>query len=104
MKVHVALASFIFTLCAATASAEMSQGVVAVGERGCLKSDKIVIYTKRDFVIAEVHSGFFDKDDFVVGDLNSYGFKNVLVNGRSGKIYVDDYMLSREQAAEKCYK
>ena len=68
------------------------------------KNDLVVIYTSSGYVIAEQYSGSFDKDDKVVGALNSYGFKDVLVNGRSGRLYIDDFMLSRDRAAEKCFR
>jgi hypothetical protein len=39
----------------------------------------------------------------IVGEIRSYGFKDVFYpdSGRSGRIYVDDYMLSRSSAIEK---
>jgi hypothetical protein len=86
------------------AVAQVVSGVVVVGERGCRKRDKIVLYTNLGFVIAEVYSDSFYKDDQVIGELNSYGFKDVLVNGRSARLYIDDYMLSRDRAAEKCFR
>jgi len=44
-----------------------------------------------------------DEGDSISGDLRSYGFKDVfyLNRGRQGRVYVDDYMLSRERAIEK---
>lgn len=86
------------------ANAEMVQGVVVVGERGCKKYDVIVIQTNLGYVIAEVFSGMFDKGDIVVGDLNSFGFHDVLVNGMSGNLYIDDYFLGRNDAAKKCFR
>jgi hypothetical protein len=43
------------------------------------------------------------KGDSIVGVLNGYGFKDVFYpeSGSSGRIYVDDYMLSRDRAIEK---
>lgn len=98
--------AFLSILCVfnSTCNAEMVQGVVVVGERKCSKYDAIVIYTNMGYVAAEVYSGNFDKDDIVIGDLNSYGFKDVLVNGRSGRLYIDDYMLNKERAASKCWR
>lgn len=87
-----------------TFAGNMVEGVVVVGERGCKKNDVVVIYTNNGYVIAEQYGGSFDKNDKVVGDLNSYGFTDVLVNGISGQLYIDDYMLSRSRAAEKCFK
>jgi hypothetical protein len=103
-KSNFFLAMFLFVLWGTQASAEMVQGVVVVGERGCSKRDYIVISTAQGFVYAQQWSGSFDKDDVVVGRLNSYGFKDVLVNGRSARLWIDDYMLSRSSAADKCYR
>ena len=98
------LATFLFVLWGTQASAGMVQGVVVVGERGCDKRDYIVISTAQGFVYAQQYSGSFDKDDQVVGELNSYGFKDVLVNGSSARLWIDDYMLSRSRAADKCFR
>ncbi len=39
----------------------------------------------------------------IVGEIRSYGFKNVFYpdSGATGRVYVDDYMLSRSTAVEK---
>jgi len=41
--------------------------------------------------------------DSILGDLKTYGFKDVIYpeTGNSGRLYVDDYMLSRSRALEK---
>ncbi len=83
--------------------AKSFEGVVVVGERGCKASDYIVIYTDMGYVYAQQYSGSFDKDDEVVGDLNNYGFKDVLVNSSSGRLWIDDYMMSKSKVAEKCF-
>ncbi len=43
------------------------------------------------------------KGESIVGELRSYGFKDVFYpdSGRSGRVYVDDYMLSKSSAIEK---
>lgn len=56
-----------------------------------------------DFVYAQQYSGSYDSEDEVIGELNSYGFKDVLVHSSSGKLYIDDYKMSKSQAAEKCF-
>lgn len=99
-----ALAVVLSGLSIATFAESMVEGVVVVGERGCKKYDLVVIDTNDGYVLAEQYGGSFDKGDKVVGALNSYGFKDVLVNGRSGRLYIDDYMLSRDRAAEKCFR
>jgi hypothetical protein len=40
-------------------------------------------------------------DDTLVGDISSFGMKNLLVNGRATKAWVEDFMLSRSSAVEK---
>ena len=85
------------------ANAQMVKGVVVVGERGCQKRDYIVIDTNLGFVYAQQYSGSFDKGDIVTGELNGYGIKEVLVNSSSGRLWIDDYMLSKSRASEKCF-
>lgn len=97
------IVAILITVFSSNVSAGMVQGVVVVGERGCGKRDYIVIETNSGFVYAEQYSGSFDKGDTVVGDLNSYGFQDVLVNSTSGRLWIDDYMLGKSKAAEKCF-
>ena len=44
-----------------------------------------------------------DEGDEIVGTIKSYGFKDVFYpnKNRSGRVYVDDYMLSQSRALEK---
>ncbi len=77
-------------------------GIVVAGEGDCRRSDRVVIATKNGFTLAEQYRGTFDKDHKVFGELNRYGFKDVLVNNRNGRIYVDDYDVSRNRAVEWC--
>lgn len=79
-------------------------GVVAVGEGDCKKSDRIVIATRMGFTLAEQWRGTFYKDYRVFGELNRYGFKDVQVEGRDGRIYIDDYQASEERAKEWCFE
>jgi hypothetical protein len=78
-------------------------GVVAVGEGKCQRPDRVVIATNLGFTLGEQYSGNFDKDDKVYGALNSYGFKDVLVNESAGRLYIDDYMASRDKAKTWCF-
>jgi hypothetical protein len=43
------------------------------------------------------------KGESIVGELSGYGFRDVFYpeSGTSGRVYVDDYMLSRDSAIEK---
>jgi hypothetical protein len=84
------------------AFAGMEEGVVVVGERGCAKGDRIIVATNMGYVVAQVYTGYFDKGDQVIGELNSYGLHDVEVNGSSGSFYVDDYGLNKSRAAEEC--
>ena len=80
----------------------MVQGIVVAGERDCSRSDRIMIETRGGYVVGEVYSGFFDRGDTVIGELHSFGTKNVRVNGRNGRLYIDDFYLSRSSAIGKC--
>lgn len=87
------------------ADASFIKGVVVVGERGCVKRDYVVIDTNLGYIYAQQFSGSFDKGDIVVGELNSFGFKDVSINtSRKGRLWIDDFMLSRSRAAEKCFQ
>ena len=81
-----------------------SAGVVAVGEGDCKKNDRVVIATRMGFTLAEQWRGRFYKDYRVFGELNRYGFKDVQVEGRDGRIYIDDYQASEDRAKEWCFK
>jgi len=75
-------------------------GTVAVTTRGCLS--RYVVDTPSGYVLAEWYGGHDpDRGDTVEGDLNSYGFKDVLINGSSSRAYIDDYMLSRDSVIRK---
>lgn len=78
-------------------------GVVVVGEGECSKRNKVVIETNMRFSLVEQYSGKFARGDKVVGDLNGYGFKDVLVNGRAGRVYVADYRAYKDKATRWCY-
>ena len=65
-----------------------------------------------DYFIADGPNGYYvlewyggydpDKGDGIFGEIRSYGFKTVIYsNGREGRVYVDDYALSRSSALEK---
>lgn len=79
-------------------------GVVAAGEGDCKQNDRIVIETRRGFTLAEQYRGTFDKDDKVFGELSRYGFKDVQVRSGSGRIYIDDYDVSEDQARKWCFE
>lgn len=56
------------------------------------------------YTLAEWYGGVSpDRGDIVVGDLHSYGFKDLydITNGLSTRVWLDDWLLSRNRAAEK---
>ena len=64
-----------------------------------------------DYFIADGPNGYYvlewyggydpDQGDGIYGEIRSYGFKDVIYgNGREGRIYVDDYALSKSRALE----
>jgi hypothetical protein len=57
--------------------------------------------------LLEWYGGYDPKEgDAIIGEIQSYGFKDVFYpnTGSSGRVYVDDYMLSRSSAIEKLRK
>jgi hypothetical protein len=69
-----------------------------------------------DYLIADGTNGYYllewyggydpIEGDVIIGKLNSYGLKNVYYQrrNREGKIYVEDYLLSRDDAIEKYFQ
>ena len=64
--------------------------------------DYYVIETNRGYTIAERYSGWLYEGHTLYGRLNSYGFKYVIDLNRDSeiKLYLEDYMLSKDQAIE----
>ncbi len=83
---------------------EVIKGLVVVREGECVQFDVMVIATEQGYVVAEKITGSFNREDQVVGQLNEYGFRDVLVSGNFGRLYVIEYMQSLNQAASKCFK
>lgn len=100
-RLSVATFAVCLTMISAPSIAQTA-GVVVAGEGDCKQSDRVVIETRRGFSLAQQYRGSFDKGDQVFGELNRYGFKEVQVNRRSGRIYIDDYMASEDTAKEWC--
>ena len=100
-KLILILITMLFSL---TSFAEYVGGVVVVGEGGCTRRDYIVIHTNTGYVYAQEYGGSYNKGNQVVGDLNSYGFQDVLVNSSSGRLYIDGYDLSKSEVTEKCFE
>ena len=65
-----------------------------------------------DYFIADGPQGYYllewygghdpDRGDGIYGQLGTYGFKDVLYGGgQEGRLYIDDYLLSKDRALEK---
>ena len=68
---------------------------------GC---DYFVAYGTKGYFVLEWYGGHDpDKGDVIVGPINSYGFKDVYYPDidTDGRVYVEDYYLSKEDAIEK---
>ncbi|MGJ4888849.1 hypothetical protein ACQR1Y_11675 [Bradyrhizobium sp. HKCCYLRH3099] len=83
------------------------QIVVVAARSGC--HDYFVADGPQGYYLLEWYGGFSPSEgDVILGELGSYGFKDVYypVQGSKGRLYVDDFLLSRskvvEKYAEKC--
>jgi hypothetical protein len=78
------------------------QIVVAAARSGC--HDYFVANGPQGYYLLEWYGGHSPSEgDVIVGDLGGYGFKDVFypASGAKGRLYVDDYLLSRTRAIEK---
>lgn len=79
----------------------------AKGEILLEKGDYYVIDTGLGCSIVERYGGnVLWKGNKVVGDLESYGFKDIynLSNRNETRVYVEDYLLDEEEAIERVYE
>jgi hypothetical protein len=55
------------------------------------------------YYLLEWYGGYDpQKGDRIHGELATYGFQDVIYsNGQSGRVYVDDYLLSKERVITK---
>ena len=77
-------------------------GVVVLTPSGC--SGRYVVQTAGGYVLAEWFGGASpNKGDSVVGELSSFGFKDIFIVTQSGmtRAWIDDYFLSKERIVEK---
>lgn len=79
-------------------SSSDTKGVVVYEGSG----DYYIIETNRGYTIAERYSGWLYEGHTLYGQLNSFGFKYVIDLNRDSevKLYLEDYMLSKDQAIE----
>lgn len=68
--------------------------------RGC---DYFIADGPRGLYLLQHYGGYDpDRGDGIHGEVRGYGFTNVIYsNGSEGRLYVDDYLLSRDSAVEK---
>jgi hypothetical protein len=79
-----------------------SQVVVVAVRSGC--HDYFVADGPQGYYLLEWYGGYSpDEGDVIIGELGSYGFKDVFYprNGAKGRLYVDDFLLSQSSAIEK---
>lgn len=73
---------------------------VVLRVRGC---DYFVADGPQGYYLLEWYGGHDPSNgDGIFGELSSYGFKDVMYEGgQDGKVYIDDYMLSKDRVLEK---
>jgi len=73
---------------------------VALRARSC---DYFVADGPQGYYLLEWYGGHDpSQGDGIYGDLSGYGMKDVLYdNGRDGRLYIDDYLLSKDSVLEK---
>jgi hypothetical protein len=74
---------------------------VVIQKRGC--GDYFVADGPNGHYLLEWYGGHSPSEgDVIIGPINSYGFKDVCYPGHGqGRVWVDDYLLSRNRALEK---
>lgn len=96
-------------------AARSRPGIPAPGHAAVAGGVTVVAYQSgcRGYFIGDGPSGYFllewyggydpSVGDVMIGDLAGYGFKDVFYPaiGSQGRVYVDDYLLSRERVIEK---
>ena len=91
----------LLALAPSPAMADNKIGVVSFRIKGC---DYYPVITKNGISILEWFGGHDpDKHDQLVGEIETYGFKNVifLPNERQSRVWIEDYWLSNDRAIEK---
>jgi len=69
--------------------------------------DHFIIETSGGYTLAEWYGGAVSvwEGDRVYGDLNSYGFKTIFIDGRGEmRVWIDDFWASRTKALEFYYQ
>jgi hypothetical protein len=89
---------------AMAADAWADKGVVVYYKPSC---DYFIADGQRGLYLLEWYGGYDPSEgDIIVGEIGSYGFKDVYYprQDREGRVYVDDYFLSKDNAIEKWAK
>ena len=70
------------------------------------KGDYYVVDTTSGYSVIEWYGGVIPAEgDRILGDLNSYGFKDVYVAHRGeSQVWIEDFMLDEDGAIEKIYE
>ena len=105
------------TLCSFFAVASLSVtsadwGYIAYDHYEC-EDDHMAVETDRGWLLAEAYPPYspLREGAYISGDLVGYGFENVLVfrnqyddSPERGRIYIDNYWMSDEEAATYCFE
>jgi hypothetical protein len=90
-------------LVALTMSADaMTKAVVVLKTSGC--SGRFVAESSSGYILMEWYGGDDPtRGDTIIGNLHSYGFEDIhnITSGSEGRVWIDDYMLSRSRVLEK---
>lgn len=100
MKKYIFACFFLFL----TNIAFASQGHVVLQKSNC---DYYIVSTGDDFALLEWYGGDMPElTDFIVGDFESYGFKDLynVTSDEEIRAYVEDYWLSANSVIEKYKK
>lgn len=83
-------------------------GVVVADHYDCTTYDRIVVATRGGYTNAEVYSGYGSifEGRLVFGEFHSFGFTDTYDDDGNevGRLYIDDYWVSEDTAAEWCYE
>lgn len=101
IKYLMAVASIVFATTAAIPAAASTVKSLIV-YKAC--RSQYVAENSMGYVLLEWYGGSDpEPGDVIIGELNSYGFKNVynLGKDREMRVWIDDYMLSKQRVIDK---
>lgn len=81
-----------------------ARGIVAYRIKDC---DYFVVYVPEsyDYTLVEWFSGYDpEKGDIVYGKLDDFGFHNLSYGRRETNVWVEDYMLDKDDALERLHE